>query len=1006
MGGWACRVLVLLVCARVRALLPACKLQTLKLNSFVRDGDLILGGVLLVHSEYTSPELTFKEVPQPISCKGFTIRYYRDLLAMLFAIEEINRTPDLLPNITLGFRIFDTCASQNRALQGLLEELSGKSDPMPGYNCNLKSIPVGLLGEVLSSTSISLARISGPLHFPVISYGSLLSTLSDKTQFPSFLRTVPSNTFQMPALAQLMRFFGWTWIGLIISDDELGMLGGQSLKRLIEKNEGCVAFMEKIHLSYSTAKLAKVIEIAKRHTVKVIIVHSPEVHMKKVMEVFFALNVMDKVFVFSASFTFSHALFPRNTWTLFNGSLILNLHFSQMPGFEWFLTNLNPLQDSNIEFIKLFWEEAFNCKWPGSNTTEIMTEMENSGIQVSCSENQTLHKMAAFLFEFNDLSVSYHIYQAVYALAHAMNSLISCKPGQGPFSNSGCADINNFQPWQVLHYVKNINVTLDIGGDIHFDVNGDPLSDFDIANLQVFDGDDIQLINVGFYRSQQGEEVHVNTKNILWADNNQIPRSVCREECLPGYRRTGIEGQPVCCFDCVPCAQGEISVTGRDECMKCPDDKWSNENHDHCIQKVTEFLSFEEPLGLTLTIFAVFLTLITSLVLGVFIKYRDTPIVKANNRGLSYLLLASLMLCFLCSIIFVCRPQKLTCMLRQTVFGVIFSVSVASVLAKTIVVVIVFKATNPSSSARKWLGSKTPTCIVFVSSLIQIVICVVWLVKSPPFAELNMVSYKEKLIVQCNEGGAIFFYCMLGYMGLLATVSFVVAFVSRNLPGSFNEAKLITFSMLVFVSVWLSFLPAYLSTRGKYMVAVEVFAILCSSAGLLGCIFFPKCYIILRRPEINTRHNLIGYHMYVDDTQLYIKVTLTEHIKTMNQALTRIRQWLTLNHLKLNPQKTEFLLITPQKSTFKLAEWSNIITALNCTPKIVYSTKYLGITLDKNLNMIAHINTMAKNTSYLPKLKPFLNKTDLKTAVQALVISRIEYGCTTLAGLPKVTTAP
>ncbi|XP_078515270.1 extracellular calcium-sensing receptor-like [Lissotriton helveticus] len=466
--------------------------------------------------------------------------------------------------------------------------------------------------------------------------------------------------------------------------------------------------------------------------------------------------------------------------------------------------------------------------------------MENNGIQGSCNENQTLDIMAAFLFEFYDLSFSYHTYLAVYALAHAMNSLISCKPGQGPFLNSDCADINNFQPWQVLHYVKNVNITLDIGGDIHFDVNGDPVSAFDIANVQVFDDDDIRLINVGGFDSQQGEELHVNPKNILWANNNQIPRSVCSEECLPGYRRAGIEGQPVCCFDCVPCAQGEISVNGKDDCVKCPGDKWSNEKHDDCILKVTEFLSFEEPLGLTLTIFAAFLTFITSLVLGVFIKYRDTPIVRANNRGLSYLLLASLMLCFLCSIIFVCRPHKLTCMLRQTVFGVIFSVSVASVLAKTIVVVIVFKATNPSSSARKWLGSKTPTCIVSISSLMQVVICVVWLVRSPPFAELNMVSYQEKMIVECNEGGTIFFYCMLGYMGLLATVSFVVAFLSRNLPGSFNEAKLITFSMLVFVSVWVSFLPAYLSTRGKYMVAVEVFAILCSSAGLLGWYILSK----------------------------------------------------------------------------------------------------------------------------------------------------------------------
>ncbi|XP_069059357.1 vomeronasal type-2 receptor 26-like, partial [Pleurodeles waltl] len=288
------------------------------------------------------------------------------------------------------------------------------------------------------------------------------------------------------------------------------------------------------------------------------------------------------------------------------------------------------------------------------------------------------------------------------------------------------------------------------------------------------------------------------------------------------------------------------------KCLKCPDYQWPNEAHDQCIEKEVEFLSYGEPLGLTLSFSSAFLMFLTTSVLCVFIRYRDTPIVKANNRDLSYFLLISLMLCFLCSFIFIGRPKKLTCMLRQTAFGIVFSISVSSVLAKSIIVVIAFKAIHPNSSASKWLGSKTPFGIVFFSLLVQMVICSVWAKKSPPFPYLNLKSYNEKIIFECKEGDTIFFYCMLGYMGLLATVSFILAFLSRNLPGTFNDAKLITFSMLVFVSVWISFIPAYRSTRGKYMVAVEVFAILCSSAGLLGCIFVPKCYIILVNPETNT----------------------------------------------------------------------------------------------------------------------------------------------------------
>ncbi|XP_069478247.1 extracellular calcium-sensing receptor-like [Ambystoma mexicanum] len=333
-----------------------------------------------------------------------------------------------------------------------------------------------------------------------------------------------------------------------------------------------------------------------------------------------------------------------------------------------------------------------------------------------------------------------------------------------------------------------------------------------------------------------------------------IPRSACSDPCKPGHRKVTQPRLPICCFNCVLCPEGEIAnQSDSNECLKCPDHHWANDRRDICIPKTVEFLSFQDGLGATLATLAAVSCIFPATILLVFIKNRDTPVVKANNRELSFLLLIALTLCFLCSLIFIGQPQRITCILRQTAFGVIFAFCVSCLLAKTILVVVAFNSTKPNSSLRKWIGHWLPNLILISCTSVQVLICSVWLAISSPFPQYDVTSHTSIVTIKCNEGSTLAFWFMLGYLGLLASVSFGVAFLARKLPDSFNEATYITFSMLGFVSVWVSFIPAYVSTKGKYMVAVEIFAILSSTYGLLCCIFMPKCYIIWFRPDMNSK---------------------------------------------------------------------------------------------------------------------------------------------------------
>ncbi|XP_063158602.1 vomeronasal type-2 receptor 26-like [Candoia aspera] len=682
-------------------------------------GEMILGGfVSLLNIDETLQ--SFTKEPEIYLFGNMMPKNYQHILSMYFAVREINQDLQLLPNTTLGLEVYENCFSVRLASKHLLDLLFLKQGNPINYNCvrRRRRNLLAIIGGLTSPNSIHMAHVLNTYKIPQLSYGSSDPVLSDKRQFPSFFSMVPNENLQYEGIVQLLKHFGWNWIGLLVSEDENG---------------------------------------------------------------------------------------------------------------ETFLQNLQP---------KLFQNDR-----KGANR---------------CTGREKLGSLPGSVFEMTMSGESYNIYNGVYSSARALQAMRSRRAKAASLRNQDRAIV---QPWQLHYFLGNTHFNNGAGDEIIFDEKGDFDPGYDIFNMVTFHNKSFQRIQIGrmVSKAPDGKTFIISESAILWNHKFQQvpPFARCVQRCRQGYSKAVQEGKQACCYNCTKCPEGRISAEiDADQCGRCPEDHYSNAEKDQCLPKGFSYLSYGEPLGVALTSLILFFSATLILVAVIFLLHWDTPIVKANNRNITCILLSSLLLCYLCSLLFIGWPGEVTCFLRQTLFGTIFSISVSCVLAKTITVVLAFLATKPGNRMRKWLGRRLAASVIVLCSFIQAVICAAWLMTSSPFPELDMHSLTDEIIVQCNEGSDSMFYVVLGYLGLLASISFTVAFFARKLPDTFNEAKLITFSMLVFCSVWLSFIPAYLSTKGKHMVAVEIFSILASTTGLLGCIFLPKCYIMLLSPHLNTKGHL------------------------------------------------------------------------------------------------------------------------------------------------------
>ncbi|XP_071333620.1 glutamate receptor, metabotropic 6a [Trachinotus anak] len=843
---WPCLVLSLWLWIGGQMIQVSASHQHFHPHSIKITGDITLGGLFPIHARG----------PHGLPCgelkkeKGI-----HRMEAMLYALDQINSDPELLPNITLGARILDTCSRDTYALEQSLTFVQALiQKDTSDIRCSNGEPPVirkpervvGVIGASASSVSIMVANILRLFEIPQVSYASTAPELSDNNRYDFFSRVVPPDSYQAQTMLDIVKALGWNYVSTLASEGNYGESGVDAFMQISREAGGvCIAQSVKIPREPTAGEFDKIIRrLMETSNARGVIIFANEDDIKCVLEAAKRANLTGH-FLFVGSDSWGAKSSPiTELEDVAEGAVTILPKRASIDGFDqYFVSRSLENNRRNIWFAE-FWEDDFRCK------------LTRPGIKLDpdkkkCTGEERIGRDSSYEQE----GKVQFVIDAVYAVAHALHNM---HQDLCPGSSGVCSNMDPVEGRSLLNYIRAVNFNGSAGTSVLFNENGDAPGRYDIFQFQMTNHSHPGYRVIG----QWTNNLRLNLEEMQWSGGDKsVPDSICSFPCKPGERKKMVKGVP-CCWHCELCDGYQYQL---DEftCETCPSDMRPAPNRTTCRPTPIIKLEWNSPWALVPASLAMLGILATSAVVITFIRFNDTPIVRASGRELSYVLLTGIFLVYLITFLMIAEPGVVVCAFRRLLLGLGMAITYSAMLTKTNRIYRIFEQGKRSVTPPKFISPTSQLIITFILISVQILGVFMWLAVIPPH---TIIDYEElrppnpdlaRGILKCDMSD-LSIICCLSYSIVLMVTCTVYAVKSRGVPETFNEAKPIGFTMYTTCIVWLAFVPIFFgtaqSTEKMFIQTATLTVSMSLSASVsLGMLYLPKVYVIIFHPEQNVQ---------------------------------------------------------------------------------------------------------------------------------------------------------